>query len=139
VSTSQYSGPAQPAVTRASARPGNGLGVAALVLGVASLVAAVSFVLFPLALPGGLAATVFGGIAVARGRATGAANPGQAVAGIVCGAIALIIAIVFAVRFGTFIANNTDVFSRFDNCISWAGNRSAVSDCIARLANDIRP
>jgi hypothetical protein len=27
----------------------------------------------------------------------------------------------------------------FDNCIAKAGNRSAVSSCIARLANDIRP
>jgi hypothetical protein len=46
---------------------------------------------------------------------------------------------VFAVRFGTFIARNTNVVTTFDNCIARAGNRSAVSNCIARLANDIRP
>jgi membrane-bound ClpP family serine protease len=139
VSTPQNSGSAQPLVTSPSARPGNGLGVAALVLGVASLVAAVSFVLFPLGLLGGLVAVVLGGIAVARGRTKGAANPGQAVAGIVCGVLALIVGIVFAVRFGTFVARNTSVFTTFDNCIARAGNRSAVSNCIARLANDIRP
>ena len=116
-----------------------GLGVAALVLGVASLVAAVSFILFPLGLLGGLVAAVLGGIAVTRGRAKGATNPGQATAGIVCGVLALAIAIVFAVRFGTFVARNTNVFTTFDNCIATAGNRSAVSSCIARLANDIRP
>ena len=42
-------------------------------------------------------------------------------------------------RFGTFIARNTSVFTTFDNCIARAGNRSAVSDCIARFANDVRP
>jgi hypothetical protein len=90
--------------------------VAALVLGVASLVAAVSFILFPLGLLGGLVAAVLGGIAVTRGRAKGATNPGQATAGIVCGVLALAIAIVFAVRFGTFVARNTNVFTTFDNC-----------------------
>ena len=135
----QLPGSAQPYVAPSAARPGNGLGVAALVLGVASLVAAVSFILFPLGLLGGLVAAVLGGIAVTRGRAKGATNPGQATAGIVCGVLALAIAIVFAVRFGTFVARNTNVFTTFDNCIAKAGNRSAVSSCIARLANDIRP
>ena len=139
MSTPQLPGSAQPLAAPPSARPGNGLGVAALVLGLASLVAAVSFILFPLGLLGGLVAAVLGGIAVTRGRAKGATNPGQATAGIVCGVLALAIAIVFAVRFGTFVARNTNVFTTFDNCIATAGNRSAVSSCISRLANDIRP
>lgn len=135
----QLPGSAQPYVAPSAARPGNGMGVAALVLGVASLVAAVSFVLFPLALPGGLFAAILGAIAVSRGRTGGATSHGQAVAGIVCGILALVVAVVFAVRFGTFIANNTSVFTSFDNCIAKAGDRSAVSDCIARFANDVRP
>ena len=53
--------------------------------------------------------------------------------------MALVIAVVFAVRFGTFIADNTSVFTTFDNCIARAGNRSAVSNCIAQFANDVRP
>ena len=61
----QLPGSAPPYAAPLSARPANGLGVAALVLGVASLVAAVSFVLFPLALPGGLFAAVLGVPAVA--------------------------------------------------------------------------
>src|SRR6185437_8348461 len=96
------------AVYRANNSPaGERLAVAALVLGVASLVAAVSFVLFPLALLGGLVAAILGGIAVSRGRARGATNSGQAIAGIVCGVIALAIAVVYAVRVGTFVADNT--------------------------------
>jgi len=135
----QVPGSAPPFVALPSARPGNGLGVAALVLGVASLVAAVSFVMFPLGLLGGLVALILGGIAITRGRAKGATNFGQAIAGIVCGALALVIAIVFAVRFGTFVAHNTSVFTTFDNCIAKAGDRSAVASCIEQLANDIRP
>ena len=132
-------GSAQPYAPPSAARPGNGMGVAALVVGVASLVAALSFVLFPLGLLGGLVAAVLGGIAVTRGRAAGATNSGPAIAGIVCGVLALVIGIVLAVRFGTFIARNTNVFTTFDNCIARAGNRSAVSNCIAQFANDVRP
>ena len=135
----QVPGSAPPFVASPSAQPGNGLGVAALVLGVASLVAAVSFVLFPLALPGGLFAAILGAIAVSRGRTSGATSHGQAIAGIVCGILALVVAVVFAVRFGTFVANNTSVFTTFDNCIAKAGDRSAVSSCIAQFANDVRP
>ena len=135
----QLPGPAPQFAAPSSARSANGLGVAALVLGVASLVAAVSFVLFPLALPGGLFAAILGAIAVSRGRTRGATSHGQAIAGIVCGILALVVAIVFAVRFGTFIANNTSVFTSFDNCIAKAGDRSAVSSCIAQFANDVRP
>jgi hypothetical protein len=139
VNTPYSTEPAQPPVTTPAARPRNGLGVGALVLGVASLVAAVSFVLFPLALLAGLVAVIIGIIALTRGRTKGSTNPGQTVAGIVCGVLALAIAIVFSIRVGTLVARNTSVFTRFDNCIAQASNRSEVSSCIARLSNDIRP
>lgn len=113
--------------------------MAALVLGVASLVAALSFVFFPLGFLGGIIAIVLGIIAITRGRTKGATNPGQTGAGIACGVLAVIIAIIFGVRVGTLVAKNTSVFTRFDNCIAKAGNRSEVSNCIARFSTDIRP
>src|SRR5690242_10327408 len=134
--------PAQPASLPPSAapvRPHNGLGVAALVIGVASLVAGVSFVLFPLALVGGLVGLILGIIALTRGRSRGATNTGQAIAGVVCCALALIISIDLSVRVGTWAARNSDVFARFDKCIAQAANRTDVSTCIARFANDVRP
>jgi hypothetical protein len=134
-----YSETARPPVTPSPIQPRNGLGVSALVLGVASLVAAISFVLFPLALPGGLAAVVFGVIAMVRGNTRGATNPGLAAAGLICGILALAIAVVFAVRVGTLVERNTTVFTTFDRCIAQATDRGEVSTCIARLANDIRP
>ena len=112
--------------------------MAALVLGVASLVAAVSFVLFPLGLLGGLVAVILGVIALSRGSTGGATNTGQAWAGTICGLLALVIGIVFAVRVGTFVEHNSGAFTSFDNCIAKAGNRNEVANCIARLANSIR-
>jgi membrane-bound ClpP family serine protease len=121
------------------ARPHNGLGVAALVIGVASLVAGISFVLFPLALVGGLAGLILGIIALTRGRNRGATNTRQAIAGVVCCVLALIIAIDLSVSVGTWAARNTSVFARFDKCIAQAGNRGQVSTCIASFANQVRP
>jgi membrane-bound ClpP family serine protease len=130
----QYS----PPPTSISPRPHNGWGVAALVLGVASLVAGISFVLFPLALVGGLVGLVIGIIAVSRGRARGATNPGQAIAGLVCSVLALVIAITLSVHVGTWAARNSTVFAHFDKCVAQAGNRAAVSTCISHLANQVR-
>jgi membrane-bound ClpP family serine protease len=119
-------------------RSRNGLGVAALVIGVASLVAGLSFVLFPLALLGGLVGLIIGIIALSGGRARGATNRGQAIAGLICCVLALIIAIDLSVHVGTWAARNTSVFTRFDKCIAQAGNRAAVSTCISQFANDVR-
>ncbi len=76
MSTSEYPVPAQPPAAASLGRSRNGLGVAALVVGVASLVAALSFVLFPRGFLGGLVAVILGIIAISRGRAriAGAAN-----------------------------------------------------------------
>src|SRR5437867_12972392 len=87
-------------------RSRNGLGVAALVIGVASLVAGLSFVLFPLALIGGLVGLIIAIIALARGRARGATNSGQAIAGLICSVLALIIAIDLSGHVGTWAAPN---------------------------------
>jgi len=95
--------PAQPLPT-AAARARNGLGVAALVIGVASLVAAISFLLFPLGLVGGLVGLVIAIIAFTRGRHRGATNSGQAIAGLVCSVLALIVAIGLSVQLGTWAA-----------------------------------
>jgi hypothetical protein len=139
MSTTQPSYAPEPPVPPSATRPRNGLGVAALVIGVASVVAAVSFLLFPLALIGGLVGLILGIIALTRGRTKGATNPGQATAGVICSVIALIIAVDLSVHVGTWAARNTGVFTRFDKCIAKAGNRTEVSNCIARFANEVRP
>jgi hypothetical protein len=82
---------------------------------------------------------VLGIIALTRGRTKGATYPGQAVAGVIFCVIALIIAIDLSVHVGTWVARNTGVFTRFDKCIAQAHNRTDVSTCIARFANEVRP
>ena len=127
-----------PSVVSPPARARYGLGIAALVVGVASLVAALSFVLLPIGLVGSLVAICLGAAALVRGRSGGTANPGQATAGLVCGILGLAVGIVFAVRLGTFVASNTAVFTRFDNCLAKAGGRAQVADCIAQFARGVR-
>jgi Domain of unknown function (DUF4190) len=136
VTEPQYS---VPPVPTGPSRARNGLGVAALVIGVASLVAGISFVLFPLALLGGLVGLIIGIVALSGGKRRGATNSGQAIAGLVCSVLALIIAISFTVRVGSWTARNSSVFARFDKCIAAAGNRAAVSVCISNFANEVRP
>ena len=128
-----------PPVSTGPSRARNGLGVAALVIGVASLVAGISFVLFPLALLGGVVGLVIGIVALSGGRRRGATNSGQAIAGLICSVLALIIAITLTVRVGSWTARNSSVFARFDKCIAAAGNRQAVSVCISHFANQVRP
>jgi apolipoprotein N-acyltransferase len=112
--------------------------VAALVIGVASLVAGISFVLFPLALVGGLVGLIIGIVALSGGKARGATNRGQAIAGLICSVLALIIAIDLSVHVGTWAARNTSVITRFDKCVAQAGNRAEVATCISNFANEVR-
>lgn len=74
--------------------PHNGLGIASLVLGIVS---AVGFCLWPVSFAAGVLALIFGLIGrnkVRRGEAT---NPGHALAGIICGAVGVVLAIAFVV------------------------------------------
>ncbi len=128
-----------PPAPPAHERPRTGLGVATLVIGVASLVAVSSFVLFPLALVSSIVGIALGLIALTRSGAKRATNQGQAVAGLVCCLIALIAAVTLSVRVGTWAARNTGTITRFDKCIAKAGDRAAVASCISRFANDVRP
>jgi hypothetical protein len=118
-------------------RRGRGPGVASLVLGVASLVAAISFVLFPLALLGGLVGAVLGAIALSR-RATEDGGNGQAVAGLICSLLALALAITLTVRVGTWARHNRRPLTRLSSCVAKANGDRAVRACFVRFANEVR-
>jgi hypothetical protein len=121
-----------------AARPRYGAGAAALVVGVASLVAAISVTLFPLAFLGGLVGLIIGIAALARGKEE-APNRGQATAGLICSVIALFIAGVLAVRVGSWAVENAGTIARFSRCIGQADDRARVADCIERSATEVRP
>ncbi|MFJ4771774.1 DUF4190 domain-containing protein [Streptomyces uncialis] len=64
--------------------PRDGMGIASLVLGIISVVI---FCLWPVALITGALAVIFGAIARSRASKGLASNPGQALAGLICGAV----------------------------------------------------
>ncbi|MEU2775995.1 DUF4190 domain-containing protein [Streptomyces sp. NPDC007162] len=74
------------------AAPDNGMGTAAMVTGIIS---AIGFCLAPVALVTGVLAIVLGILGRARVRRGEATNPGQALAGIICGSAGLVLAAAF--------------------------------------------
>ncbi|MFD9393908.1 DUF4190 domain-containing protein [Streptomyces sp. NPDC060000] len=68
----------------------NGMGVAGMVLGIAS---SVFFCLWPLAVILGILGVTFGSVGRGKARRGEASNPGQALAGIICGAVGIVLAI----------------------------------------------
>ncbi|WP_259471694.1 hypothetical protein [Streptomyces shenzhenensis] len=71
--------------------PSNGLGTAGMVLGI---LAAIGFCMWPVAILLGVLAVIFGGIGRGRAHRGEATNPGQALAGVICGASGIVLALV---------------------------------------------
>jgi hypothetical protein len=118
-------------------KPENGWGVASLVLGVASLVAVISFILFPLAMVAsvvGLVLGIVGLIRIGNGRGT---NRGQAIAGVVCCSVALLLSIVLAVRVGTWVSQNRSPLRRLEACLTRATDNRQVGRCFSRFSIEI--
>lgn len=106
----------------------NGFGIAALVLGVASLLC-----LFGLLVPAVLA-IVFGVLGRRRAARGEASNGGLALAGIITGTIALVL----GVAVWAFFLANLDAIRRFSDCDSAAGNNTvAQQDCSDQLSRDL--
>ncbi|MBA2809316.1 DUF4190 domain-containing protein [Streptomyces sp. KM273126] len=73
--------------------PSNGMGIASLTLGI---IAAVGFCMWPLSIVLGVLGVIFGVIGRAKAGRGEATNPGQALAGIICGAAGIVLgALVF--------------------------------------------
>ncbi|MER5197017.1 DUF4190 domain-containing protein [Streptomyces sp. NPDC002755] len=68
----------------------NGMGIAGLVLGIVS---AVGFCMWPLAVVLGILGVAFGAVGRGKARRGEASNPGQALAGIICGSVGIVLAI----------------------------------------------
>ncbi|MFJ3307962.1 hypothetical protein ACIPSA_33725 [Streptomyces sp. NPDC086549] len=71
--------------------PSNGMGTAGLVLGI---LAAICFCAWPLALVLGALGVIFGAIGRGKARRGEATNPGQSLAGIICGSVGIVLALV---------------------------------------------
>jgi len=114
--------PAQPPVGTVR----NGMGVAALVLGLFAVLLCWT-VLGGIVL--GILAIAFGFVGRSRANRGEATNRIQAMAGIVLGAIGLVLAIVLVAAGLTFFAHHKSQIQKLNNCLKNAHTQSAQQQC----------
>jgi uncharacterized membrane protein len=116
-----------------SAAPRNGLGTAALVLGI------IGFLLAVIVLGGllGIVAVVLGFVALGRVRRGEANNRGVAIAGIVTGALAVLLAGVIVAAGAAFWSDNKDEISDLQECLDDARTDRARDDCASRFEDQV--
>jgi hypothetical protein len=138
-------GPAQPSPAGGpgygadpAARPRrNGMGTAALVVGVVALTLVVLILFAPLGVLAGLVAVVLGILGLSRANRGEADNRGQAVTGLVTGGLAVLIGLFLALSIGTFFATNVNDFRQFGRCMDNARSDQAREACGQQLANNL--
>jgi hypothetical protein len=106
-------------------------------VGVVALVLAVLLIFFPIAFVLGILAVILGVVGMRRATRGEANNRGYAVAGLTCGAIALVFSIHLGVRLSTFVVDNADNFRQFWTCITSAPTEAEQDDCAATLARQL--
>jgi hypothetical protein len=122
----------------APARPRrNGMGTAALILGILGLVLVVLILFAPLGAFLGLLAVIFGIVGMVRAGRGEADNRGQAIGGLITGAVALVIGLILAISIGTFFATNVNEFRRFGRCMENAGGQAERDACARQLSRDL--
>jgi O-antigen/teichoic acid export membrane protein len=100
---------------------------------VVALVLAVLVIFFPLAGLLGIIAAILGFVGMRRASRNEADNRNHAVAGLVCGLLALVLSITFTVRLTDFIIDHQGDFRRFWSCITNAPTENQQRDCGAEL------
>jgi hypothetical protein len=131
----QYSG--QPPGQYPAARRRNGMGTAALVLGVVALVLVLLLLFSPIGAFLGLLAVLFGILGIMRANRGEADNRGQAVAGLVTGAVALLVGVFFTISIGVWFSTHVNDFNRFGQCIDDAAGPDAREECARQLAGEL--
>lgn len=111
----------------------NGLGTAALVLGILAIPGAFTVVGGLLL---GILAIIFGAIGRSRAKRGLATNGGVALAGLITGAVGLVLAVVLvAVGVGFYTSDNG---KKLRDCLDRAGtDRAAVQACRDQLSHDL--
>jgi len=126
-----------PAAGYPAARRRNGMGTAALVLGVVAVVLVLLLLFSPIGAFLGLLAVLFGILGIMRANRGEADNRGQAVAGLVTGAIALLVGVFFTISIGVWFSTHVNDFNRFGQCIDDAVGSAAREECARQLAGEL--
>jgi hypothetical protein len=118
------------------AAPRNGMGTAALVLGILAIVlcwTAVGGIIL------GVLAVIFGILGIRRAGQRIATNKGMAISGLVTGIVGLIIGVIFAVAVGSFLSIFGGTVSDYTNCVQQANNDQAkISQCAQQYQQQIQ-
>ncbi len=114
----------------------NGLGVAALVLGILSLV--FMFLFPPIGVVLGILAVVFGIIGVRRVRRGEATNRGQAMAGGITGGVGLVVSVALLAIVGAFVFSHRTQIDRYTQCLNNAHTQQARNACQRQFQNSVR-
>jgi hypothetical protein len=130
--TAGYPTAGQPATRRR-----NGMGTAALVLGVVGLTLVVLLLFSPLGAFLGLLAVLFGILGLMRANRGEADNRGQAVAGLVTGGIALLAGVFLTISIGTWFATHVNDFNDFGRCLEDAVGSAAREECANQLGREL--
>jgi hypothetical protein len=109
--------------------PRNGAGVAALTIGMVALVLVLTFLLFPVGGLLGIVAMLLGVAGIGRVARWRAFNRGQAVAGLLLGALALLLAGVLVLRLDGPVSKRAGDLARLDRCLLTSGSSRAAADC----------
>jgi hypothetical protein len=138
--TSTYQPPPErtgPVYRDGSTRPRNGAGVAALVTGIIALIFAIVIILAPFGLILGIAAVILGIVGVSRVSSGVADNRGQAVTGLVTGALAIFLVIFLGIGIFGLLADNGSAFRRFGTCMRNADTDGEHGQCFRDLGNEL--
>jgi hypothetical protein len=113
----------------------NGIGTAALVVGVVSLVLAVLVIFAPLAALLGLIGTGLGIAGLMRANRGMADNRGQAAAGLITALLGLVLGVVISISVGTFLTSHVTDFNRLGSCLDNASGSAAREACAKEFAD----
>jgi hypothetical protein len=113
------------------------MGTAALVIGVVALVLVVLLLFAPLGAFLGLLAVLFGILGIMRVNRGEADNRNHAVAGLVTGAIAMLVGVFFTVSVGTWFATHVNDFTDFGRCMDAANSPAAREACANQLGREL--
>jgi membrane-bound ClpP family serine protease len=122
-----------PSWPTAPSAPRNGIGTAALVLGIIGLVLAV-IVLGGLV---GIVAVILGIVGLGRVRRGEATNRGVAIGGIVTGALAIVISGIIVAAGAAFWSENKDEIENFNDCVEQAESDQARERCADQFEREI--
>lgn len=112
-------------------RRANGLGLAAMILGIVGLVLSLVLV----GIVPAVVAVVLGVLGRRRVRRGEADNGGQALVGIITGVSGIVVAVIVGVVLAVFV--NTDSFQNYLDCVHHASGQRAKQDCADQFGRSL--